>query len=468
MFEPIFSKKDVVDRRNNEVMNKIAAQEATCVDFPIVFREHYCLYGIWFEYEGYFSLVNPIELVNSIYEDNTYYYLLNAFKSRNDVVEGDFEVVVNKWDHCYSWIIMHTNSKQMKQMQFTYDDYIGKIKKCIDDLYEAWSAGKITAYKKLDVDLDGVEMCKKQLTVSGVTPSHYQLTTKDLIPEVFIFQPLKDEWTEQYEIGIGERSYNTWLTHWDNNMERIRHQLENYTYERKASIELNFDTCETILKFNHRSILDKVDDSGDGYAYKYKEYLLVELIPNDFIHMPIIKGYCEEKEAIRTFYECLLYMASLHPIDGKEAPEDDMPSKLVAYNRYKSPIIESFLKGEKNKPNTYETRQVHIDEILMINPDVSSYIWDIEDEGGTVSCYDDKDGNPIEMVELDKWAYEIEAIVIASETGEPYEKDWVDYHRRGLALAHKLREKLPASTDLWYGVPYEDKSNTIKHPILII
>ena len=468
MEETIYSKKEVVDKYNREVLNKLVAQEATCVDFPIIFREHYCLFGIWFVNDGNYYLLNPIELVNSIYEDNTYYYLLEAFKRRQDLVEGDFEVVVNKWSHCYSWLIMHTHSKSLKQMQFTYEDYIGKIKKCIDELYEAWTAGRPTPYKRFDVDLDGVEMCKKQLAISGVTPSHYQLTTKNIIPEVFIFRPQKDEWTEHYEIGIGDRSYKTWLTHWDNNMERIRHQLETYTYERKASIDLSFDMSETILKFSHHKILDKVDDSGEGFAYKYKDYILVEIIPNEFAHMPIIKGYCEEKETIRPFYEGLLRMASMHPIDGKEAPEDDMPSKLVAYNRYKSPIIESFLKGEEYEPNTYETRQVHIDEILKIDPDVNCYIWDCEDVGADVSCFNDKDGNPIEMKELDDWAYEIEAIVIASETGEPYEKDWEDYHRRGIALAHKLREKLPASTDLWYEAPYEDKSGTIKHPILII
>lgn len=465
MFETIWSKKDVVDKNNNEVMNKIAAQESTCVNFPLIFREHFRVFGIWFVLENKYLLVDPLELVNSIYKDDTY-YMLEYLKGKKDAREGHFEVVVNKWSHCFSWIIMHTQSKEMKQCQFTYEDYIGKIKECIDDLYEAWSAGRPTPYKKIDVDLDGVEMCKRQLDVSGIVPSHYHLNTSDINIEKFVFLPQKH--IEQYEIGIGDRSYKTWLTHWDNNMERIRHQLETYTYERKASIELYFDTCETILKLSHRSILDKATDCDGGVAYRYKEYVLVEIIPNDFVHMPIIKGYCDEKDTIRTIYEGLLYMASMHPEDGKEAPEDDAPLKLVAYNRYKSPIIESFIKGEEQIPNTYKTRQIHIDEILRIDPDVCSYIWDKEGAGGCVDCYDDKDGHPIEMEELDKWAYEIEKIVIASETGEPYEKDWTDYHRRGIALAKQLREKLPASTDLWYDAPFEDKSGTIKHPILIL
>lgn len=34
--------------------------------------------------------------------------------------------------------------------------------------------------------------------------------------------------------------------------------------------------------------------------------------------------------------------------------------------------------------------------------------------------------------------------------------------------AHKLWERLPTNTEPWYAAPYEDKSGTIKHPILII
>ena len=41
----------------------------------------------------------------------------------------------------------------------------------------------------------------------------------------------------------------------------------------------------------------------------------------------------------------------------------------------------------------------------------------------------DQDGKPLVLPELYEWQQEIEPIVIASETGEPYEKDWENYHR---------------------------------------
>jgi hypothetical protein len=72
------------------------------------------------------------------------------------------------------------------------------------------------------------------------------------------------------------------------------------------------------------------------------------------------------------------------------------------------------------------------------------------------------------LPELYEWQQEIEPIVIASETGEPYEKDWVDYHRRGLEIAHKLRKVLSSDFDLRYEAPFEDKSGTISGEIHIL
>jgi hypothetical protein len=59
-------------------------------------------------------------------------------------------------------------------------------------------------------------------------------------------------------------------------------------------------------------------------------------------------------------------------------------------------------------------------------------------------------------------------IVVASETGDPYEKDWTDYHMRGLTLSRQLRERLSLDYDLWYEAPFEDKSGIIPRRKLII
>ena len=80
----------------------------------------------------------------------------------------------------------------------------------------------------------------------------------------------------------------------------------------------------------------------------------------------------------------------------------------------------------------------------------------------------DQDGNPIIMPELYEWQKEIEPIVVAFSVGEPYDKDWTDYHRRGLEITHKLRQVLSSDFELWYEAPAEDKCGTIPRKLLVL
>lgn len=112
--------------------------------------------------------------------------------------------------------------------------------------------------------------------------------------------------------------------------------------------------------------------------------------------------------------------------------------------------------------------------ILTIDPDIDQLMIDEEgvsispDNKGLIRGVYDQNGYPIAFPEILSWYEEIEPIVISSGTGEEYQKDWEDYHKRGLDLAHQLRERLSDDFDLWYEAPFEDKSGTIPQPILIV
>lgn len=468
MFEPVYSNKESVQKSNDSILNMIAAEEATCCDFPIFCQQRQGVWGIWYNDEDDYLLVDPLDLVNSIYEDDDYYMLEKYVEDETPKPEGHYVVAAHKWEHCFSWRILHTHSNGMKQFQFTYKNYISKINSCINDLYDAWSKSLPIAYKPFDVDIEGIAMCKKQLTTPSVYPSHNQLMANSIRKESFVFHPVEDEYKEDYEIGIGDRCFKTVFTHWDNDMDAIRHQIEAYVYEREATIKMSFDMSDTILKLHHRRILCEISKDEKGFSYKYQDFILVEIIPNEFVGMPIIKGWGDEKEVIRNLYEGLLNMAYSLPLDGNENSYDDLPARLVAYNRYKSPIVESFLRGDKWEPNMYRDRQVHVKHIIRINPDYDVYLWDEEDVASTLDDdFYDQQGNSIVMPEFDEWAKEMSPVVEASETGEPYKKDWEDYHKRGLALAHQLRKQLSTDFDLWYEAPFEDKSGTISKRTLI-
>ena len=75
MMETIWSKDGTIEQGNQEARNMIAAEEATCQEFPISCQERDGVWGIWFGLGEIVILFNPIDLVNSSYKDDTYYLL---------------------------------------------------------------------------------------------------------------------------------------------------------------------------------------------------------------------------------------------------------------------------------------------------------------------------------------------------------------------------------------------------------
>ena len=464
----LYEKNDVRDAWNQKVLNKIAEAEKSCTPFPVSCQKREGVWGIWLESGDEFLLVNPIELVSSVFADDVY-YLLEYYNKEFDgqKPKGHFYVDIRCENHAYHWRLSHTILSSSGTRSFTIEEYLDKTKKAIDELYQAWSKNEPVAYNdKSDVKLEALELCKRQMEIRAAMPSNHVLMNDTVQEEVFQFHPVEDEWNEDYFIGIGDRGYQTVLTNWDNDLECIRHQLETFVYERESKLKLTFDMSDTVVIIKKRSVLDHIEKVGEGYGYKYKDYVQVEIHPNEFVNKPILKGYCDEKETIRTMYEGLLCHAMRKPL---ETPEDsDESTRMVAYNKIKSPLIEAFLRGERSSDDSYSIRQVHVKHILTIDPDVLQLLYD--EEGVTWEELDnayDKNGKPIKVEGLLDWQKEIEPIVIASQTGNTYEKDWADYHRRGLDLAKQLRERLSTDFDLWYDYPFEDNSGTLKKKHLV-
>ncbi|MGN0206997.1 MAG: hypothetical protein ACI4BC_07115 [Muribaculaceae bacterium] len=355
--------------------------------------------------------------------------------------------------------------------RFVQEEYVSTIYDVVLQLYEAVQAGGELAYDR-DISKDSVVSCYKQLQVKCTWPSYIRKTTKDIQVEDFQFDVEKGNYGERFTIGIGDRTYSTWFSHWDGNLERIRHQLESYTFEQKAEVKITFDMSETIIKMEGISVINEINKIGEGVGFKYKYYILVTIIPNDFVKQPIFKGYCDREQVLRTLYNGLLRMTLDHPISGNE----DVPDMLNAYNMVKSPILEDYITGKyrDRSEKLCTIRQTMVKHIITIDPDVAQLFYDEEgvsyevEKDGTIDFIYDKDGNPIVSKNFLGWHNEINQIVIASETGNPYSMDWEQYHNRGIKLAQELRKILSTDFDLWYNAPFEDKSGIIKNPFLVL
>ena len=79
----IFEKKEVREAWNQKVLDRIAEFEKNCTPFPIGCYQREGVWGIWFQSGDEFLLVNPIELVSSVFADDEY-YLLEYYNREHD------------------------------------------------------------------------------------------------------------------------------------------------------------------------------------------------------------------------------------------------------------------------------------------------------------------------------------------------------------------------------------------------
>lgn len=450
-----------------ESKRKIDMISKGTTEFPVVAKCQQGKWGIWMEVSDKCLLVNPIALVNSLFSDGLQYGFFLSF-------EGDdanrFSFWTDRRDYCIEATLSHSLIEKRGRRRFMIKEYVEKVQSSCISLAEKAKNEEPLAYNEREISKEAILICAAQMELGATLPSYYVVRSADVVTETFVFNPLNDECHEQFEIKLGNRGYKTWLTHWDSDMEAIRHELELIVYEDGTTIRLPFDTSETLIKIKKKGVLDKVTDTGNSIAFKYKEYMLVEIHPSEFVHMPIIKGYCDKKGMIQSLYEGLLRMAMQHP----EVGEENLPSRMVAYNKYKSPIIESYLQGVRFDDNRVANRQIYVKHVLTIDPDIAQLFYDEEgysyevDQDGTMDFIYDREGFPIVIKDFFTWHNEINQIVIDSETGHPYSMDWEQYHSRGIKLAQELRKILSTDFDLWYSAPYEDKSGIIRHSFLVL
>lgn len=295
------------------------------------------------------------------------------------------------------------------------------------------------------------------LEAMAIPRNYSQLFSADVKVEDFTFKFVDDYGVYTgFVIGFGNRIYRSCLSDWSNDLEVIRHQIEGMVLYKSAEVQIFMEDSPNTISIEHTYIHDSMASSC----------VKVTFTPDEFVGGPILWGYCDRYQVIKSIYEAFLSLALTFPLESN----DGEPTRQDAYNMLKSPIIERFCKTSN--------RQQRVKDVILINPDYDNCFahsllvdcadYTIEPDGILDEDLYDKDGKPIVLPELYEWQQEIEPIVIASETGKPYEKDWVDYHRRGLEIAHKLRKELSTDFDLWYKAPFEDKSGTIDSEILVL
>lgn len=454
---------------NQESNNNMSAVEKLCKNFNLICSE--VVDGKWaigLRLDDAFLIIDPLALVNSIYRDECFLYLCGTNKA------ASFKVESIRQQFCYEWILSHTRLEIAGRCFYTYHKYQSTITNAVNKLYAIVKGGATTVYDDRNVNEKNLELCHLQLGAKWVLPSSDKSFCKPKSSEIAVeeFHFYSTNEVEKCYIGIGNRGFDYSITDWDNDYDSIRHQLECFCYGHDTTIHLYYDTTDWWIKLQHRSILKSVDQLKGSLTLDYDHLALVSIITNEIGLSPILTGYCDKKKAIRNLYEGLLQMALSYPTQADDLYDCRC---LHVYNKIKSPIIENWINGANLDSVAPKRRQTIIDAVWIINPDYDVCVEEITDDRipfdvnkDTFADIESFKDEAFSVYGFSSWATEIRDVIIASEIGKNYNFDWKDYHKRGLILAQKLRDKLPDYIDLWYEAPFEDKSETIPHPILIM
>ena len=242
-FEAIYSKLSVIDIDNQGILNEIEGKKQSASTLNIICKEIAGKWGIWLDSSAGHILIPPTDLFNSIFCDHNRIWA-DGYVDDNLEKKIQFYIDVNKEPYIYSWSLSSPLVKAFGRRYYMQDEYIDKVKNVLTELHTRMTEGGTWAYDSFDGKMESLQMCLKQFEVKAVFPTYYTRMVTDIQKEEFVFKPID---TEEYTIGIGDRQYTTFLTHWDSSYEHIRHQFEEYLYGRKAALELTFDGSDTVL-----------------------------------------------------------------------------------------------------------------------------------------------------------------------------------------------------------------------------
>ncbi|MCD8292051.1 MAG: hypothetical protein LUC91_11210, partial [Prevotella sp.] len=381
--------------------------------------------------------------------------------------------VVCKFDGIiYQWTLENLiYSQYWEDKCFKISDYQNSVKETVTQYIAICKTDKPLHNVRdnyREEQIKRLQLCLKQLDVKATFPSHYSPMTQDVQIEDFIFEPSN---SELYRIGIGNRCFDTWLTHWDNNYEAIRHQLESIIYNDETDIKFSFDTADTIVKLKKKSILKSIKSSDSGYAYDYSHLMRVEIDCEELDKSPILIGYCDCQKAVRSFYEGLLKLALEHSHNIIDEYYCKEPSFIDAYNIFKSPLIESYIIDKKVDEYKPQKRQQIINEIVIISPEKDSLGLE-KNSGVPISVDTTNDEITVKKKKyilkgVADWINEYRKIQTAKGKRKCNSSfDWQSFHSQGMALAQELRKLLTPDIDIWYKSPTEDKNSKINTLII--
>jgi hypothetical protein len=344
-------------------------------------------------------------------DDRNYTSIINIY------YEVDYGIVM--------WIISKEGSNDIMKYYFTVYDYFATIKCNFDTFHNSLEHGEIC----LNTDCTSKEIgyyCEQFTTAIIPALNPYSFYLKDTTVEKLQFTCNYGFFDMPYQLQIGNRAYNSYMSDWSTSLPVIRHALEQLVYCGESTIHLRYENDPTEISISRCSILRSKKKVDKGTFYDWAHYCFVKVIPDSFCKAPILVGVCNPTQVLKELYDGLLNVCRM-PFRDSETDYDtwDDMDNLTFYNQIKSPIIERKICAKEKEAytsnSTPQIRQVDIKEIITVN----------------------------------------------TEEVRSYSKDALLNQEKCLQAVQKMRNELADEYDLWYEDTHDADVHNTTRPILI-
>ena len=280
--------------------------------------------AIWFELHDREVKIIPFELYNILFDCDRERWICHDVKAHFQIFSE--EVCGYFFDASFG----------SYQMTFQRETFIESAIQSLKDLCNAVIHGDQTAYQ--NIKHHAAEQMLAGLKDIIVPQSYVQIREDEVKIEPFEFEFIEPYSCDtNYVIGIGDRVYESALSDWSTDFNLIRMGIEKYllSNDDESEIELYFEDSPTIIRLKNISLM-----------HSDKKATRVAIIPNSFVHEPVLYGWCDQKQLIKALYVGLLHIC----IRESGWFEEDLKAwegfRLTTYNELESLIIERFLMDQ--------------------------------------------------------------------------------------------------------------------------
>ncbi len=163
----------------------------------------------------------------------------------------------------------------------------------------------------------------------------------------------KQGWIDvAYQIQVGDKSHESYISEWSNDWDEIRHDLEHLLFHDRTEIQLLNEDSPTTIVLERRIVDCKRFENNILKEKGLIALLKVEVFPSEFEEREGVEpfsGYGEYIMVLKGIYQGLLSLANAYP-DTNE--ENEKMTKSNVRSKLTSQLLENHISKYEKTPLT--------------------------------------------------------------------------------------------------------------------